>query len=372
MKFTCDRKPFAAVLAAAVRIIEKRSTIPILSNLLLVAEAGQVFVTADNLNMRVIAPVPAEVLAEGAATLPGAILNDVVRGLPAQARISLEAPEKERATLRSGRSRSTLATLPAQDFPDGAHAQYPHKFAIDGKDLARAMERCLISASTEETRYYLNGVYIHAHEPPGDEPTLRFVATDGHRLVLTAEPLPDGAAGLPGIILPRLAAVEVQKLASGGGMVSIEASASRIGFGFAGGLQLLTKTIDGTFPDYGRVMPVGNSKIVGVDRAGLIAALDRVSSVRSAEERRGGVKFAVAEGRLVLSARTDLNEAVEELDVTSAASIETGFNPAYARALLGCFESETVEFALEDPGSPAQITVPGDVATTCVLMPMRV
>ena len=201
MKFVTDRPALLAVLAAAVRIVSSRTTIPILSNVLIRAEGDAVAVTTDNLDMRITSLVPAAVAAPGATTLPAKILHDIVRALPADAKLTVDAPAGERATLRHGRSRQTLATLPAEDFPDWGVSSFSRSFEVTGSVLARQLARCLIAVSTEETRYYLNGVLFHAHEQGDDGPELRLVATDGHRLVRSALALPDGAADLPWTIL---------------------------------------------------------------------------------------------------------------------------------------------------------------------------
>ena len=374
MKFVTDRSALLAVLAAAVRIVSPRTTIPILSNVMIQAEGDAVTVTTDNLDMRVSARVSAEVERPGGTTLPAKILHDVVRASPADARLTLDAPPGERATLRHGRSRQALATLPAEDYPQHAVGAFPTSFEIVGAVLARQLARCLIAASTEETRYYLNGVLFHAHDAGDDGPELRLVATDGHRLVRSGVALPAGAEGLPWTILPRAAAGEVQRLAAAAsGPVGCAFGDRLVAFTFPSGLRLVSKVVDGTFPDYARVVPVGNEKRVAVSRGLLTTALERVSLVRDADSRGGAVRFTAGpDDGLTLKISTPNNEAVEQVDAETDHHFETGFNPAYLRELLGAVDGDLIEFDLADAGSPALIRASGDRGTTCVLMPMRV
>jgi DNA polymerase-3 subunit beta len=376
MRFVTERPALLAVLAAAVRIVSPRTTIPILSNVLVTAEGDAITVATTNLDIRVTARVPAEVERPGATTLPAKILHDIVRAMPADARLTVDAQEGDRATLRHGRSRQTLATLPAGDYPDAGVGAFPKTFEVTGATLARQLARCLIAASTEETRYYLNGVLFHAEGAgPERDPELRLVATDGHRLVRSSVPLPAGAEDLPWTILPRTAAIEVQKLAAAAsGSIGCAFGERLVAFTFPSGLRLVTKTIEGTFPDYGRVVPVGNDKRVTVPRSFLTSAIERVALVRDAESRGGAVRFTADpdEGRLTLQVSTPTNEAVEQVDAESDHHFETGFNPNYLRELLGAVDGEMIEFGLGEAGSPALISAVGDASTTCVLMPMRV
>ncbi len=373
MKFSCERAALLAVLAAAVRIVAGRTTIPILSNALIEAEGDAVTVTTTDLDRRISARVPAEVERPGATTLPAKILHDLVRAAPAGASTVLDAPAGERATLRHGRSRQSLGTLPAEDYPGANIGATPHSFEIVGSILARQLARCAIAVSTEETRYYLNGVLFHAHEDGADGPELRTVSTDGHRMVCAGLALPDGARGLPRIIVPRDACLEVGKLAStANGPVRCDFGERLVSFTFPNGLRFTSKTIDGSFPDYERVIPAGNDKTVAVSRVPLTAALERVVLVRDAESRTRGMRFATApEGNVTLTVSTTTNEAVEQVDAETEHQVETGFNPNYLRELLGAVDGDLIEFALADAGSPALIRASGDRGTLCVLMPMR-
>ncbi len=375
MKFSCERAALLAVLAAAVRIVAGRTTIPILSNALIEAEGDAVTVTTTDLDRRVSARVPADVERAGATTLPAKILHDLVRAAPADARISVDEPEGGRATLRYGRSRQTLASLPAGDYPGANVGTTPIGFDIPGAILARQLARCLVSVSTEETRYYLNGVLFHAVDLTSDEgPMLRMVATDGHRMVCAGLALPEGAAGLSFTIVPREACQELQRLAAAAaGPVRCDFGERLVRFTFPGGLALTSKTIDGTFPDYGRVIPAGNDKGIAVSRGPLTAALERVALVRDGDSRTRAVRFTSApEGSLTLTMSTPTNEAVETIDAETEHHFETGFNPNYMRELLGAVDGDLIEFAVADAGSPAIIRASGDRGTLCVLMPMMV
>jgi DNA polymerase-3 subunit beta len=305
-------------------------------------------------------------------TVPAHILHDIVRKLPdgAEVEIKREA-EKERLALSSGHSRFALQTLSPEDFPDLAPGELNHKFQIGAQDLKRLIDKTRFAISTEETRYYLNGIYLHA-AARGKSQMLRAVATDGHRLAQAEVPLPKGAEAMPGIILPRKTVHELHRLIEGSdGTVDVGVSTAKARFEI-GTITLTSKLIDGTFPDYARVIPKANDKDLKVSNAEFKNAVDRVSTIAS--ERGRAVKLNMSGNKLVLSvSNPDGGSATEEIGVDYGASpLEIGFNARYLLDIAGQLESETAHFQLADPGSPTMVKDEGDEGALYVLMPMRV
>src|ERR1700710_2374638 len=301
MKVTVERAELLRSLSHVHRVVERRNTIPILANVLIRAERSKLAFKATDLDLEVIETVNAEVSPGGVTTVPAHMFYEIVRKLPEGAQIVLEASgDRAVLTIRAGRSRFTLQTLPESDFPDLAAGEMTHNFKLAAADLKRLIDKTQFAISTEETRYYLNGIYLHT-AGTGKAAMLRAVATDGHRLAQVELPLPDGAAGMPGIIVPRKTVGEVQRLIEDASAeVTVELSPGKIRFTI-GNVVLTSKLIDGTFPDYGRVIPLGNDKELKVDKKEFEAAVDRVSTVSS--ERGRAVKLAITGGRLVVPLR---------------------------------------------------------------------
>ena len=393
MKVTLERATLLKSLGHVHRVVERRNTIPILSNVLLHAEDMSLLLKATDLDLEVIERFAADVGAAGASTVPAHILYEIVRKLPDGAQVSLESNgESGRLQLRSGRSRFNLQTLPDSDFPDLATGELGHAFNLAAGDLKRLIDKTQFAISNEETRYYLNGIYLHTTDVEGHM-MLRAVATDGHRLARVEIPAPEGAIGMPGVIVPRKAVSEVQKLIEDPGIeVRVEISAAKARFIFgdpsassgqvpsassgqvpsASAVVLTSKLIDGTFPDYVRVIPSGNDKHLIVDRAPFRAAVDRVSTISS--ERGRAVKLAVADAKLTLSVTNpDSGSATEELDVDYDSSpIDIGFNARYLLDITEQLDGDTVLFKLADPGSPTLVQDRDGASALYVLMPMRV
>jgi DNA polymerase III subunit beta len=372
MQVTLERAALLKALGHVHRVVERRTTIPILSNILFSAEGSSVLLKATDLDLEVTDRLPADVTQPGGTTLPAHILYEIVRKLPDGAQVSLDVTgETSQLLLRSGRSRFHLQALPESDFPDLAAGDFSHRFSLSAADLKKLIEKTQFAISNEETRYYLNGIYLHTAETDG-KTMLRAVATDGHRLARIEIPAPQGAPGMPGVIVPRKAVAEVQKLIEGlDADVTIEISPTKARFSF-GDVVLITKLIDGTFPDYGRVIPAGNDKLLTVDREPFAAAVDRVSTISS--ERGRAVKLSMGEGKLTLSVTNpDSGSAIEELEVDyDAAPLEIGFNARYLLDITNQLDGDTALFKLADPGSPTLVLDHEGATALYVLMPMRV
>ncbi|WP_294535112.1 DNA polymerase III subunit beta [uncultured Rhodoblastus sp.] len=372
MKVTLERSALLKSLGHVHRVVERRTTIPILSNVLLSAGGGGLQLKATDLDLEVTETVPADVGKAGATTLPAHVLYEIVRKLPDGAQVSLESgTDGGQLQLRSGRSRFNLQSLPESDFPDLAAGDMSHKFKLPAGELKRLIDKTQFAISNEETRYYLNGVFMHVAEADGVS-VLRAVATDGHRLARLETPAPAGAAGMPGVIVPRKAVAEVQKLIEEPDLeVGVELSATKIRFTL-GEVVLTSKLIDGSFPDYGRVIPAHNDKFLTVERKDFADAVDRVSTISS--ERGRAVKLAVSEGKLVLSVTNpDSGSAVEELEVDyNASPLEIGFNARYLIDIANQLDGDTALFKLNDSGSPTIVQDREGASALYVLMPMRV
>jgi DNA polymerase III subunit beta len=372
MKVTVERSELLKALSHVHRVVERRNTIPILANVLLRADRAKLSLKATDLDIEVIDTIAAEVGPGGSTTVPAHMFFDIVRKLPEGAQVVIETSgDRAALAIRAGRSRFTLQTLPESDFPDLAPGEMTHKFTLKAADLKRLIDKTQFAISTEETRYYLNGIYLHAAGAAKAQ-TLRAVATDGHRLAQMELDLPKGAEGMPGIIVPRKTVSEVQRLLDDTDTeVLVELSPGKIRF-TVGDVVLTSKLIDGTFPDYARVIPTNNDKELVVDKKEFEAAVDRVSTVSS--ERGRAVKLSITGGKLQLSVTNpDSGSANEELEVEYEADpIDIGFNSRYLLDIAAQIESEAAVLKLADPGSPTLIADKESKGALYVLMPMRV
>ena len=372
MKVTVERAQLLKSLGHVHRVVERRNTIPILANVLIRAERSKLSLKATDLDLEVNETIAAEVSPAGAITVPAHMFYDIVRKLPEGSQIIVEATgDRGVLTIRAGRSRFTLQTLPESDFPDLNAGDMTHSFKLQAAELKKMIDKTQFAISTEETRYYLNGIYLHPATTGGAD-MLRAVATDGHRLAQFEIPLPSGASGMPGVIVPRKTVGEVQRLIESSEQeITIELSTSKIRFTI-GDVVLTSKLIDGTFPDYGPVIPLNNSKILQVDKREFEHAVDRVSTVSS--ERGRAVKLALTGGKLTLSVNNpDSGSATEEIEVEyDADPIDIGFNSRYLLDIASQIESETAVLKLADAGSPTLIQDKEGGNALYVLMPMRV
>lgn len=375
MKATIERATLLRCLSHVQSVVERRNTIPILSNVLIEADSnGMLKIMATDLDLQVVESLSAvSVEAAGAITVSAHLLFDIARKLPDGSQVSMETADN-RMTVKAGRSRFSLPTLPRDDFPTIVEGDLPTSFELPAKKLAELIDRTRFAISTEETRYYLNGIFLHVAED--EEPVLKAAATDGHRLARFTLPRPEGAEGMPDVIVPRKAVAELRKLLEEAldGNVSIELSASKIRFsmGGEGGVVLTSKLIDGTFPDYSRVIPTGNDKLLKVDPRSLYDGVDRVATI--ATEKTRAVKMGLDQDRVTLSVSSpDNGTAAEEVPADySAEGFEIGFNANYLKDILGQIEGDSVELHLADPGAPTLIRQNDKSQALYVLMPMRV
>jgi DNA polymerase-3 subunit beta len=372
MKATIERATLLRCLSHVQSVVERRNTIPILSNVLIEAAAGgSLRLMATDLDLQVVETMGAvTVEAAGAITVSAHLLFDIARKLPDGSQVSIETADN-RLVVKAGRSRFTLPTLPRDDFPMIVEGELPTSFEIPAATLAQLIDRTRFAISTEETRYYLNGIFLHVAEEE-----LKAAATDGHRLARFTLPRPDGAEGMPDVIVPRKCVGELRKLLEEAldTNVEVDLSASKIRFTLGGenGVVLTSKLIDGTFPDYSRVIPTGNDKLLRLDPRSFYEGVDRVATI--ATEKTRAVKMALENDKVTLSVTSpDNGTAAEEIAADySAAGFEIGFNAGYLKDILGQIDGDTVELHLADAGAPTLIRQNEKSAALYVLMPMRV
>jgi DNA polymerase-3 subunit beta len=372
MKLTIERAALLRALGHVQSVVERRNTIPILSNVALKAERGRLSLSATDMDLEIVESVGAQVMRDGMTTAPAHTLYDIVRKLRDGAQVELDAAgDKGSMTLRSGRSTFTLSCLPTDDYPVMAGGPLAHDFTLEATQLKRLIDRTRFAISTEETRYYLNGIFLHAARS-NDMAVLRSVATDGHRLARVEMAMPEGADGMPGVIVPRKTVTELRKLIDETEKpVRIELSETKIRFSFEDAV-LTSKLIDGTFPDYDRVVPANNDKVLEVDCKLFAEAVDRVSTISTEKSR--AVKLTMERGNLVLSASSPENGmATEEIEVNyGAAPLEIGFNSRYLLDITQQIEGEGAQFTMADAASPTIVRDVADPSALYVLMPMRV
>jgi len=372
MKLTIDRAQLLKALAHVQSVVERRNTIPILANVYLRAGEDALALTATDLDLTVAESASAAVEQAGATTAPAHTLYDIVRKLPDGAQVELAHDTGAgQVRLTAGRSTFQLATLPKEDFPDVGGGELPQTFGVTGAELRNLVDRTRFAISTEETRYYLNGIYLHATKS-GDAEVLRGVATDGHRLARFETDLPEGAAGMPGVIVPRKTVNELRKLIDDTEEpVEVSLSDSKIRFAF-GATVLTSKLIEGTFPDYERVIPAGNDKVMTVDRKQFTAAVDRVSTISTEKSR--AVKLALSDNEITLSATSpDAGHASEQLEIDyNGDHLEIGFNSKYLMDIAERIDGGTAQFSFADPASPTIVRDTENASALYVLMPMRV
>lgn len=358
MHLVIRKEDLARAVGAVAKVVEARNTIPILSNILLDADRDKLTITGTDLDIAATTSAPASVNVPGRLTVNAKLLGDLAKKATGDVTMTLEA---EKFIVKYGRSRFTLQTLPAEDFPSLTAGAYTAEFDID---LAALFAPVAFAISTEETRWYLNGIYFRGGAGAAGGGETVAVATDGHRLAKHVGPV---LPAFEGIIVPRKTVGLIPK-----GAVTVSVSSTKISIA-SGDLVLTSKLIDGTFPDYERVIPTTerNDKVVTVDRDAIMKAADRVATVSS--ERGRAVKMTIAPGsvRLVVNS-ADAGTAEDEIEAEySGETLDIGFNAQYVKEVFGTLPAGPVSLALADSGSPALVTGGAD-GWTGVLMPMRV
>lgn len=373
MKFTIDRDALLKSLSHVQSAVERRNTVPILGNVKLAADqAGKrLMLTTTDMELEINETLSVEVNSGGATTVPAVTLFEIIRKMPDKSKVEFTLNEGgTTVSVKAGRSNFRLSCLPAADFPELGAGEYSSEFKIPANVLRTLIDKTKFAMSTDEARHYLNGIYIHAMDVNGVM-MLRAAATDGHRLARFEMPLPSGAEDMPAIILPRKAVAEIRKLSEDSGdAITIAISPNKARFTF-NQVILTTRLIDGTYPEYDRVIPKDNNNIVEVDPKALTAAVDRVSTI---SDKTRSVKLSVEGKTMTLSTQSaDSGSATEEVEVNNdSTQIEIGFN---ARYLLDCstlIEGDACRIAFADLAAPVIVTDSGDPSALFVLMPMRV
>ena len=364
MKVSATREHLLEALQSVIGVVERRQTMPILSNMLLSARDHRLRVTGTDLEVELVAAAEVTVQQPGDITVPGRKLLDIVRTLPDKSHVTVTR-EGERVVLRGGRSRFTLSSLPAAEFPviEEIHAQ--HTISIKAHEFRRLIDKTHFAMAQQDVRYYLNGTLL---ETNGE--VLRAVATDGHRLSWCEVALDGRTRELQQIILPRKGVLELQRLLDGEGEIEVAIGTNHVRVQI-GEVRFTSKLIDGKFPEYGRVIPSEPPRIMTAEREALRGALQRTAILSN--EKYRGVRLTFASGLLTVQAHNpEQEEAEDQLEVSfTGEEIEIGFNVSYLLDALAAVETETVEVCLTDANSSCLIRAPGSVNVKYVVMPMR-
>ena len=367
MKISIDRGILLKALNHVQSVVERRNTIPILSNVKIDANEKNISLVATDLDLEIIESIDANVSGSGSTTVSAHTLYDIVRKIPEGSMIEMELNSNDQMEIKSGQSNFDLPCLPDEDFPEMSSGEMPCGFSIDSGNLARLIDKAKFAISTEETRYYLNGIFLHSVENE-----LRSVATDGHRLACIKSDLPVGAEDIPSIIIPRKTVGEVRKLIEdSSGILDIKVSDTKIQFTF-NDVQLTSKLIDGTFPDYERVIPKNNDKELLIETKAFASSIDRVATISS--DKSKAVKFLLKDGLLTLTViNPETGKAIEKTPVDyTYEELEIGFNARYLQELTSQVDGKNVEFSFKSSGDPALMRDIDDEGAIYVVMPMRV
>jgi DNA polymerase-3 subunit beta len=364
MKLSSTREQLLEALQSVIGVVERRQTMPILSNVLLSARENRLRITGTDLEVELVASAEVTVQQVGDVTVPGRKLLDIVRAFPEKTAVQLTR-EGEKVVLRGGRSRFTLSSLPAGEFPviEEIHAQ--HTLRLRAQDCRRLIDKTHFAMAQQDVRYYLNGTLLET-----DGKSLRAVATDGHRLAWCELPIEGRVREVLQIILPRKGVLELQRLLDGAGDIEMGIGSNHVRVEI-GDVRFTSKLIDGRFPEYGRVIPPDPPRIMSAARDPLRAALQRTSILSN--EKYRGIRLTFAPGLLTLQAHNpEQEEAEDQLEVSFAGEeLEIGFNVSYLLDALAGLETETIEVGLTDANSSCLIRAPGDASVKYVVMPMR-
>ena len=363
MKFSAAREALLKPLQAVIGVVERRQTMPILSNVLLVVKDGQLSVSATDLEVELVAQADVDTDSGGEITVSGRKLLDICRALPEGTQVSVSG-SGEKLSIRGGRSRFNLATLPAAEFPIVEDIKAGQSISVSQEALGRLIEKTHFSMAQQDVRYYLNGMLLETGQG-----RLRAVATDGHRLALCQVDA-DGSGDDQQVIVPRKGVLELQRLMTGEGDVELEIGANHVRIQLDG-IRFTSKLIDGRFPEYERVIPKESTNELKADRGVFRGALQRTAILSN--EKYRGIRLVIRDSGVVLQAHNpEQEEAEEELEVEySGEDIEIGFNVNYLLDALGAVEGDDVTLSVQDSNSSCLIREPGNEDATFVVMPMR-
>jgi DNA polymerase III subunit beta len=363
MKFSAERESLLAALQSVIGVVERRQTMPILANLLLFAEQGKLSVTATDLEVELVASAAITSSVDGRVTVPGRKLLDICRSLPQEVTLTL-SQDGDKMTVKAGKSRFVLATLPAADFPVIDELAQQQSLNIAQADLRRLLDKTHFSMAQQDVRYYLNGMLLET-----DGKMLRTVATDGHRLALCEMDLPS-KSGSQQVIVPRKGVLELQRLLGTEGEVQVTIGTNHIRAQI-GDVRFTSKLIDGRFPEYSRVIPSAPPKSVLADREVLRSALQRTSIL--ANEKYRGIRLALKKNQMTLQAHNpEQEEAEEQVEVSyKGDELEVGFNVGYLLDALAAVDGNEVEIGVTDGNSSCLVRAPGASSARYVVMPMR-
>ena len=365
MRFSLQREVFLKPLAQVVNVVERRQTLPVLANLLVQVRDGQLALTGTDLEVEMVARVAVEDADDGETTIPARKLFDIIRALPDGSRVTV-SQSAEKVTVQAGRSRFTLATLPANDFPSIDEVEATERVTVPESTLKELIERTSFAMAQQDVRYYLNGLLFDLREG-----NLRCVATDGHRLALCEAEYQGGVQAKRQIIVPRKGVTELQRLLEGGDReVELEMGRGHLRVK-RNDVTFTSKLIDGRFPDYEAVVPIGADQQVTVDREVLRASLQRAAILSN--EKYRGVRIEVSPGQLKISAHNpEQEEAQEEIEAeTRVDGLSVGFNVNYLLDALTALKEEQVILAMRDANSSALVREASNERCRHVVMPLR-
>jgi len=364
MKFSAARNAILVPLQAVSGVVERKQTMPVLANVLLVGKGGVLTITATDLEVELSASSAVEIQTEGEITVPGRKFVEIIKALPEKAELMFSM-EGERITIRSGKSRFTLASLPASDFPSTENIEVKQKINVSQSELKMLLDKTHFSMAQQDVRYYLNGLLFELQDQQ-----MRLVATDGHRLALAEAKLSNAVSSPLQVILPRKGVLELQRILNSQGDVELSIGANHMRVS-VDGVRFTSKLIDGRFPDYSRVIPVDPNRIVESSPAVVRAALQRAAILSN--EKFRGIRLTLKPNALIMQAHNpEQEEAEEELEVKyQGESMEIGFNVNYLLEALSAVEGDVVELGFTDGSSSCLIKAPGSVASRYVVMPMR-